>query len=235
VPFLAVLAVLCAAQVAWTAEKNIKPGDKVKVTTGPAPIEVEGKTLAHAKAGTELTVRDVKEDLIEVELRGWVYRSRLKAAAAPASGQGTINRGDRVVVARGPAPIKIGKKTLGTVEAGAALSAHKVKGNWVRVAITGWTHAKQLRRVAKEQPACDTFTCALHGSQVSPRMSQDPTQPIGCGGPVAAGLRHGLGARMSVRIGIRRSARPPRGGCSASKILDRQALGSKMKRLAATA
>jgi len=71
------------------------------------------------------------------------------AARASAAGK-AIKPGDKVKVTIGPAPVKIGKQTLTTVEAGAELTALKVSGKWVRVNVetdgkkyAGWIHIRQ--------------------------------------------------------------------------------------------
>ena len=67
---------------------------------------------------------------------------------------GTVKPGDRVRVISGPAPIKVGRNTLTTVEAGKRLTALKVQGNWVKVTvedggktIAGWIHITRLSRM----------------------------------------------------------------------------------------
>lgn len=68
-----------------------------------------------------------------------------------AAGEVTIKPGDRIRVKRGPAPLKVGKRTLATIETGTELTALKVQGNWVKVkvkkdsnTVTGWIHSKRL-------------------------------------------------------------------------------------------
>jgi len=57
-----------------------------------------------------------------------------------------------VKVISGPAPVKVGKKTLMTVDTGTELTVLKVQGNWVKVIadkdgkeVTGWIHRKRLK------------------------------------------------------------------------------------------
>ncbi|MFC1806075.1 hypothetical protein ACFL09_03750 [Planctomycetota bacterium] len=65
-----------------------------------------------------------------------------------------IRAGDTAVVAVGPAPVKVGRKTLTTLEAGKEVTALEVRGKWVKVrvlrerkAVTGWIYSpKYLRR-----------------------------------------------------------------------------------------
>ncbi len=70
-----------------------------------------------------------------------------------------IKPGDAVEVTSGPAPVKVGKKTLTTVAEGAELEALKVNGHWVKVAVsrggktlTGWIHDKRLALVESAVP-----------------------------------------------------------------------------------
>jgi len=79
------------------------------------------------------------------------------AAAGQMHGaEDAIQPGDKVKVVNGPAPIKVGKKTLATVETGTELKALKIQGDWVKVTIqredtklVGWIHSKKhLERVA---------------------------------------------------------------------------------------
>lgn len=59
------------------------------------------------------------------------------------------------VMTMGPAPVKVGEKTLATLEAGAELKAVAVQDAWVKVAvdkegqkITGWINKRHLKLVA---------------------------------------------------------------------------------------
>jgi len=70
-----------------------------------------------------------------------------------------IRPGDTVKVATGPAPVKVGDKTLTTLEAGSELKAIEVQDAWVGVAvekdgqkITGWINKKHLKSVAPPAP-----------------------------------------------------------------------------------
>ena len=72
--------------------------------------------------------------------------------SAPALGA-AIRAGDRVRVVRGPAPVKIGTKTVTEVPQGAGLIAEKLKGDWVFVrvrsassgsVVAGWIHKSRL-------------------------------------------------------------------------------------------
>jgi len=79
-----------------------------------------------------------------------VVLSSLSVAAA----EETVKPGDKVKVISGPAPVKVGRKTLTTVETGTELTALKVHGRWVKVTveeggkqIKGWIHTKRLKLV----------------------------------------------------------------------------------------
>jgi len=81
-------------------------------------------------------------------------------SVSPATGaEAPIQAGDRVKVINGPAPVKVGKKTLTTLETGTELTAVKVQGPWVKVSlqrqgkpITGWIYSKKyLERVSRDQ------------------------------------------------------------------------------------
>jgi len=85
----------------------------------------------------------------------------LLVAACPApAAERAIKAGDNVKVISGPAPVKLGKKTLTTVEAGTELKALKVLRNWVKVTVerdgktvTGWIHTKRLELLARSEGA----------------------------------------------------------------------------------
>jgi len=86
----AILALTVFAAPAFAATpKVILPGDRVKVTIGPAPV-MDGETkLATVKAGTVLTARDVKGKWVAVEveadgatIRGWVQSLHLNVVEA---------------------------------------------------------------------------------------------------------------------------------------------------------
>jgi hypothetical protein len=66
-----------------------------------------------------------------------------------------VKAGDRVAVSIGPAPVKVGTKTLATVKAGTELTALEVNGPWAKVTVerdgkkvTGWIHTKRLKPLA---------------------------------------------------------------------------------------
>jgi len=79
-----------------------------------------------------------------------------RGAAAPAvAAPPPLRPGDRIEVTSGPAPVKMGKRTLTTVEAGSELTALKVQGPWVKVTvqkdskkITGWIYSWKYLRLA---------------------------------------------------------------------------------------
>ncbi|MBM4039003.1 MAG: hypothetical protein FJ290_10875 [Planctomycetes bacterium] len=67
--------------------KGIKPGDRVRITIGPAPVTDGGKTLAVLKAGAELVTVDVEERRVKVTVKGageaitgWIENEHLKLA-----------------------------------------------------------------------------------------------------------------------------------------------------------
>lgn len=83
-----------------------------------------------------------------------------------------IKPGDKVLVTKGPAPMKVGVDTLATVEAGTELVAEKVQGNWVRVTITkdgmqitGWIQSTRLKTSSAKAD--------------SPPVNHEVTRPVG--------------------------------------------------------
>jgi len=109
---------------------------------------------------------------------------------AARAAQNKIKPGDKVKVIRGPAPVKVGKKTLTTVEAGTVLTALKVQGNWVKVTvkedggtIEGWVHSLHLGPTrpkrgamsegsAKKKPATQSRSEAAPPSSVPLTLEQ---------------------------------------------------------------
>ena len=90
-----------------------------------------------------LVIRRVSLALIVI---GWCLARATGAGGAP------IKPGAKIKVVNGPAAVKVGKKTLATVESGTDLTALKVKGSWVKVTIqkdgnmvTGWVHRRYLK------------------------------------------------------------------------------------------
>jgi len=87
VAFLAV--VLVGARGAETPQAaEIKAGDTVKVTTGPAPVKLGTETLITVGAGTELKVLKVQGDWLQVTVEkdgkpitGWIHKRNLAPAA----------------------------------------------------------------------------------------------------------------------------------------------------------
>ena len=86
---LAVVGLVGAVAPVSAAEKKIKAGDKVKVTSGPAAVKVGTKTLATVEAGTELTVLKVKGRWVKVRVQregkavtGWIDSTKHLGPAA---------------------------------------------------------------------------------------------------------------------------------------------------------
>jgi len=87
--FVAVTCLLCLARAADPAQKAIKPGDKLRVTSGPAPVKVGKKTLTTVEAGTELKALKAQGNWVRVtverdgkKITGWIHRKRLSVVAA---------------------------------------------------------------------------------------------------------------------------------------------------------
>jgi hypothetical protein len=82
--------VLACTAVALCGE-SIRPGDTVKVTTGPAPVQDGEKTLTTLEAGAELKAIEVQENWVGVtvekdgqKITGWIDKRHLKLVAPPA-------------------------------------------------------------------------------------------------------------------------------------------------------
>ena len=78
--FLGIAVVLAAGRQAHAAEEAIKPGDKVKVINGPAPVKVGKKTLTTVESGTGLRALKVQGPWVKVsverrgkKITGWIY------------------------------------------------------------------------------------------------------------------------------------------------------------------
>jgi len=89
VVFLSLLGVLCATRAVHAAEEKIQPGDKVRVTIGPAPVKIGKKTLATVDGGTELTALKVQGNWVKVtiekdgkKITGWIHTKRLSLIAS---------------------------------------------------------------------------------------------------------------------------------------------------------
>ena len=106
--------------------------------------------LGHGIGGNKILSRVLLPAVLLVSVLG--TGSHLQSAAGgEKGGPEAIEPGKKVKVTRGPAPVKVGKQTLTTVDAGAELMARKVQGNWVQVtvvrdgrSITGWIHRSRL-------------------------------------------------------------------------------------------
>ena len=79
---------------------------------------------------------------------------------SPVGAGEVIRPGDKVCITSGPASVKIGEKTVCTVQAGTILEVEKVKGSWYKVTAdgrTGWVHERRIALVEKEaEPAPGT-------------------------------------------------------------------------------
>jgi len=96
-----ILLALVSAAVHVTAAggETIVAGDKIEVTTGPAPVKVGEETLTTVKAGTTLEALKVRGPWVKVSLvkgseriTGWIHRgrvSRVAGKAAPDAAPGT--------------------------------------------------------------------------------------------------------------------------------------------------
>ena len=110
--------------------------------------------------------------------KGWLLTFAVVASVAvvprgvAADGIG-LRAGDTLIVASGPAPVKVRSTAVTTVEAGHILTALDVKGDWVKVAvgdddkaITGWIHRSRICRFIRSQSRPQTQSPA-HGSRRS--------------------------------------------------------------------
>ncbi|MFP4057846.1 MAG: hypothetical protein ACLF0G_13350 [Candidatus Brocadiia bacterium] len=89
-PATVLLAVLLCARCAVAGAKGIAPGDKVRVSIGPAPVHRGEKVVAQAQAGTVLEAQKVRGAWVAVTLRsdgdsveGWVHSRHLTPVAEP--------------------------------------------------------------------------------------------------------------------------------------------------------
>ena len=88
--FIVVLVGLVSAEaLAGTAGKEILPGDKLIVKTGPAPVKDGDKTLTTVNTGTTLVAYEVDGDRVKVavtvdgkRVQGWIDRANVKLASA---------------------------------------------------------------------------------------------------------------------------------------------------------
>jgi len=133
--FLVVSAVTSSTCVVQAAEKNIKPGDKVKVTIGPAPLKIGKKTLTTVEAGTELTALKVQGHWVRVtiekdgkKITGWIHKMRLNLATPKSRPKPGRKIGDRALDDHSKAePKKQPGTALGREELIAALVARGEK------------------------------------------------------------------------------------------------------------
>lgn len=180
--WLLLLAALCAT----CRGGGIQAGDKVRVSDGPTPIKVGTEVLARVEEGTVLEAQGVKGQWVWVVLsregrtiKGWVHAKRLAPLErGAATDEEAIQPGDRIRVVRGPAPIKVRRKTLATAEAGTELTVEQVHGDWAKVTfrsrgepVTGWIHAYRVETVA-EEPAE-----AVAPGLAQPDEPEEPGQP----------------------------------------------------------
>ena len=82
-----------------------------------------------------------------------------KTFRLPNASPGRLGPGDRVRTTTDAAPVKLGERTLATVERGRELTAIQVRGNWAKVSlaqggdkVTGWIHRRCLKRLPGLQP-----------------------------------------------------------------------------------
>ena len=66
-------------------EEAIRPGDRVEVVGGPAPVQSGDRTLARVEAGTRLTALKVQDPYVRVGVEtggrvvhGWIHRRHLR-------------------------------------------------------------------------------------------------------------------------------------------------------------
>ena len=104
-----------ARGAAGEAERPLRRGDRVVVTSGPAPIKVGADTITTINAGKQLTIVEVQESWAKVvvdtpagPVHGWVHLKRLRRLADDRPKPG------RPPAARAPLP-SIGGLSEGTL------------------------------------------------------------------------------------------------------------------------
>jgi len=118
-------ALLLMVTVATGAESTMKPGDKIKVTKGPAPVKEGEKTLATVEVGTEVMVLSVQEPWVKVSVLrdgektvGWIHNRHLTPLTAPPSrepegGAKDTKSGEQLTK---PEIVRLGKAATALVE-----------------------------------------------------------------------------------------------------------------------
>jgi hypothetical protein len=98
---------LATASHAQEPPRPLRPGDRVRVTSGPAPVKVGRNTLAMVTPGTVLTVDEVREEWVKVSVKqgrrtvaGWIHSDRVRLLTQ----EPTPSRPEDVAPSGGPQP-----------------------------------------------------------------------------------------------------------------------------------
>jgi len=83
---VAVLGLLASLSGRVSAQEDaIRPGDRVEVVVGPAPVQSGDRTLARVEAGTRLTALKVQDPYVRVGVEtggrlvhGWIHQRHLR-------------------------------------------------------------------------------------------------------------------------------------------------------------